>query len=114
MVHASTTALDPQILRPEDEDLEFFEVLNVVGSTVDKRKAWLTFWERQTGRQRGVCTIHNCGDSASLGGHMHVKHKRRHFIIPICKHHNSQLYDWEAKGEWSETKKNGCCQHQTS
>ena len=102
---ASVAALDPQIVRPEDEQLEYFEVLNVVGSTVDRRRAWLKFWEKQTGRSRGICTIHNCGGSATLGGHMHVKHKRRHFIIPICKHHNSELYDWEAKGEWSETKK---------
>lgn len=102
---ASVAALDPQIVRPGDENLEYFEVLNVVGSSVDRRKAWLKFWEKQTGRSRGKCTIYDCGDDATLGGHMHVRNKRRHFILPICSHHNTTLYDWEAKGKWIETKK---------
>ena len=102
---ASVAALDPQIVRPGDENLEYFEVLNVVGSSVDRRRAWLKFWEKQTGRSRGKCTIYDCGDDAALGGHMHVKTKRRHFILPICSHHNTKLYDWEAKGKWIETKK---------
>lgn len=106
---AAVSNMRAEIVRPSDLNLDYFEVTGVNGSTVDKRvRVWSTFWEEVTGRNMKTCQIYNCGEPAFCGGHMHMKRKRDHFILPICREHNNVAYGYEARGgpgHWMETKK---------
>lgn len=98
--------LDPKLVYPEDEDLDRFEVQGVVGSSVDKGRVWINFWRRHTGITREVkCSLLGCGSPATLGGHMHVKYKKRHFILPICSRCNSDSFGYDPREGWFDTKK---------
>ncbi len=97
--------LGSKVVKAEHENLRYFEVLNVVGSTEDKRRVWIRFWEKETGKSRGLCAIYNCRDAAIYGGHMQAKYKQRHYILPICGRHNSSVHNYKRGAEWAETKK---------
>lgn len=71
---------------------------NVVGSTCDrKRPSWLREWRSRTGRQEPQlwCAAAGCPKLAFDGGHVYMAGQPRDYcyIIPICRHHNSEVYD---------------------
>lgn len=69
-----------------------FRVVGVSGSSDDKspHKTWLKTWKVVTGREAETCMIAGCTDSAAIGGHFHAEgDNERHYIGPICSHHNS-------------------------
>ena len=85
-----------------------FYVCNVPGSSEDHAK-WKPFWEKHTGRkQPASCQIKDCVKKVKATGHMYWRDdeddKTYNYLVPICSHHNSEVYDWKDK----ETKWQPC------
>jgi hypothetical protein len=85
-------------------------VCNAAGTTCDKMPGgWRNKWSKVTGRQPGKCAAAGCGEDGRNGGHVYMKGQSRDFcyIVPICNHHNSKMYDYAGcDTEWYSTKAN--------
>ncbi|KAI8915141.1 hypothetical protein DFJ77DRAFT_357024 [Powellomyces hirtus] len=84
-----------------------FEVLGANETSGDRAPggSWISHWETWTRREARECVFVGCRDPPTYGGHLHVKHKRMHFIGPVCAHHNSELYDWDHGKQFHRTKR---------
>ncbi|KAI9140324.1 hypothetical protein BKA69DRAFT_1080363 [Paraphysoderma sedebokerense] len=85
-----------------------FQIIGVNYTSNDRAPggSWLRLWEDMTGRTASKCIFYGCSTVASYGGHLYVKGCRRHFIGPVCAHHNSSVYDWDERCSYYTTKNN--------
>ena len=84
----------------------FIEAWNVDGSSSDEPLngySWISFWEEQTGQQRGRCSYSGCHNDARDGGHIWLKGHGL-YIAPICLSCNSSSNPKRMQGGYSSLK----------
>ena len=49
--------------------------------------SWIRHWENYSGSSRWLCAVCNCGNTATDGAHVQIKHTTSNawFIVPMCK-----------------------------
>ena len=93
---------DAYILGQEDE------VAQVVGSS-KQQGSWKQHWLRYSGRKwPATCQMLGCGDKATDGAHVYVKHLRQTWILPCCHSCNMDPENRWGRGasSWYSTKAN--------
>ena len=84
----------------------FIEAWNGDGTSSDEPPngySWVSFWEEQTGQQRGLCSYSACHNYATVGGHIWLKGHGL-YIAPICPSCNSSSNPKRMQGGYSSLK----------
>ena len=89
-------------------DFSETQICHAVGTATDRRRSWICFWERQTGKSRGKCVILGCSSDATVGAHVRIKYQKNpswYYIIPTCQGCNKATDFVHGKGGWVNLKR---------
>ena len=71
------------------------KIINLSNTSHKKCKcgSWINHWQEFSGKNKPVyCSVDGCGGTDLVGAHVQI-HKStdaNHYIVPLCKFHNSQ------------------------